>query len=505
MKKNPFKSMIKSSVRALWKTLFKPVVKTLPESPLRQRLMRAGGKIERREWWPKPPKHQQHQQAHNLNAFLIEELRDLGVIEPALQPSRDFLNQLSQHTHRPWPNLENNSYGEAYGLLMRHLQDLNYDVVFLAPWLKRGGADLGLLHHINAQHEKGMRSLLITTEKAESTWLDRLPTSATHLDFAEFSAKLNAHKSAELLARLLLQIPAQSIHNINSALGWDVFKKYGHQLKAMNKKIFASVFCEDEYEPNIFFGYAHYLPETFRTLAGVFCDTQWYPEEQNQINGLGKLMQTVYFPFLGQLHPYAAAENKAPILWASRIAKQKRPELLYQIAKAMPEQEFHIYGESERVCRKELELLQGLPNVKYFGKYDSFAKIATQERYAAFLYTSQYDGLPNVLIEAISNGLPVISYDVGGIRELIHRDTLLDDQAGFETNLQRIQAMLADKTMLHRAWQHSHDILDTRHSWPSFIQVLEHIDGYFPPMPQATYRRCYNDFRVLSKPLNTDI
>lgn len=494
--------MIKSSVRALWKTLFKPVVKTLPESPLRQRLMRVGGKIERREWWPKLLKHQP--QTHNLNV-LIEELHELGVIEPALQPSRDFLNQLAQHSYRPKPNLEENSYGKAYSLLLLHLKTLDYDVVFLAPWLKRGGADLGLLHHINAQHEKGMHSLLITTERTESTWLDRLPTSTTHLDFSEFSSKLNPNKSAELLARLLLQIPAQSIHNINSALGWDVFKKYGHQLKAMNKKIFASVFCEDEYEPNIFFGYAHHLPETFRILAGVFCDTQWYPEEQNQINGLGKLMQTVYFPFLGQLHPYAAAENKAPILWASRIAKQKRPELLYQIAKAMPEQEFHIYGESERICQDELGLLQRLPNVKYFGKYDSFAKIATQERYAAFLYTSQYDGLPNVLIEAISNGLPVISYDVGGIRELIHRDTLLDDQASFETNLQRIQDILADKAMLHRAWQHSHDILDTRHSWQSFTQVLEHIDGYFPKMPQAEYRRYYNDFRVLSNPLNTDI
>ncbi len=489
--------MIKSSVRALWKTLFKPLVKVLPESPLRQRLMRAGGKIERREWWPKPPKHQQH--AHNLNAFLIEELRELGVIEPALQPSRDFLNQLAQNSHRPRPNLEKNSYGEAYGLLLRHLKTLDYDVVFLAPWLKRGGADLGLLHHINAQHEKGMRSLLISTERPPYTWLDRLPASAVHLDFAEFSAKLNPHKSAELLVRLLLQIPAQSIHNINSPLGWDVFKKYGHQLKSMNKKIFASVFCEDEYEPNIFFGYAHYLPETYRTLAGVFCDTQWYPEEQNQISGLGNLMQTVYFPFLGELKPYAAANGKAPILWASRIAKQKRPELLYRIAKAMPEQEFHIYGESERPCSKELELLQALANVKYFGKYDSFAKVATQTPYAAFLYTSQYDGLPNVLIEAISNGLPVISYDVGGIRELIHRDTLLDDHANFETNLRRIQAILADKALLQHAWQHSHNILHTRHSWPSFVQVLENIDGYFPSLPQETYCRCYTDFRVLSQ------
>lgn len=492
--------MIKSTVRAVWKTTFKPLVKTFPESPLKQRLLRAGGKIERREWWPKPPKNRNDHHSHNLNAFLIEELKGLGTIEPALQPSRDFLNQLSQNSHRPWPNLENNSYGEAYGLIMRHMRTLDYDTVFLAPWLKRGGADLGLLHHINAQHQKGMKILLITTENAESSWIDRLPPSAAHLNFAKFSSKLNAYKSAELLARLLLQIPAQSIHNINSSLGWDVYKKYGCQLKSMDKKLFASVFCEDQFEPNIYFGYAHYLPETFRILSGVFCDTQWYPQEQDRLNGLGGLIKTVYFPFLGTLRPYAASSlPKAPILWASRIAKQKRPELLYLIAKAMPEQEFHVYGESERACRKELEQLQALENVKYFGKYNSFAQVATKEQYSAFLYTSQYDGLPNVLIEAISYGLPVISYDVGGIRELIHADTLLANNDGFETSLSRIQNMLADKALLQRAWQHSHNILENRHSWDSFVDVLENIDGYFPTLPQDEYRRCYTDFRVLSQ------
>ena len=137
-----------------------------------------------------------------------------------------FLNQLSQNSFRPFTGLEDNSYGEIYGLILRHLKNLDFDVVFLAPWLKRGGADLGLLHHIDAQHEKGMKVLLITMEDVESVWLNYLPTSVVHLDLAFFTKKLNSYKSVELLARLLLQIPAQSIHNINSLLGWEVFKRF---------------------------------------------------------------------------------------------------------------------------------------------------------------------------------------------------------------------------------------------------------------------------------------
>ncbi len=43
--------------------------------------------------------------------------------------------------------------------------------------------------------------------------------------------------------------------------------------------------------------------------------------------------------------------------------------------------------------------------------------------YLGFLYTSQWDGLPTVLLDVALAGLPVIAPDVGGISELVDETT----------------------------------------------------------------------------------
>ena len=48
------------------------------------------------------------------------------------------------------------------------------------------------------------------------------------------------------------------------------------------------------------------------------------------------------------------------------------------------------------------------------------------EGYDALLYTSTFDGLPNVVLEAMGWGLPVIAPDVGGISEAVR-----DGETGF--------------------------------------------------------------------------
>ena len=219
-----------------------------------------------------------------------------------------------------------------------------------------------------------------------------------------------------------------------------------------------------------------------------------------ETTGLGsELVYTVYFPFLGNINTINITEN-APILWASRVASQKRPSILYDIAKRMPKKTFHVYGECDPQCANELEKLKSLPNIKYFGKYNSFNQILLENKFSAFLYTSGYDGLPNVLIEAIASGIPAIAYDVGGIAELLSPQVLLSDNQPINVNLKKINNILQKKDVLVSSWEYSKDILENRHSWHHFVSTLENIDGYFPKMSSDEYRSLHSNMRILSRP-----
>ena len=491
MKKNIFRSMVKSIVRAIWKILFRPLVKMLPEeTKIKKNLIIIDEKIDQRNWWGIRNSRESKSSVEidsslfEVNDFLKSELNDLSLIEPLLTPNFDFIHRLSYHSATPSDVIQPASIGSVYGLIFRYLRDL------------------GLLHHINAQDEKGYCILLITTENFPSTWLDKLPKSVKYLNFAEFTFGMEENIQLELLARILLQTSAQTIHNINSRLGWEVYKNYNSQFAVMNQKLFSSVFCEDKVGCGVWFGYApSYLPNIDLTDLRIFCDTQWYPNTLIQrFRVSSNIFNTIYFPYMKKLCTYSAIENK-PILWASRIAAQKRPELLYQIAKEMPDQLFHIYGECEQGFNSILEQLKLLPNVQYFGKYDDFATLLKDKEYSVFLYTSEYDGLPNVLIEAISVGLPVISYDVGGVRELIHKDVLLSTNDEFSDTLEKIKLLLNQPKVLHNTWQYSHDIVKQRHSWKYFVETLEQVDGYFPKLSREEFIHLNSNMRILSKPI----
>jgi glycosyltransferase involved in cell wall biosynthesis len=113
------------------------------------------------------------------------------------------------------------------------------------------------------------------------------------------------------------------------------------------------------------------------------------------------------------------------VLWASRFINSKRPDIFVEIAKRFPEIEFLAYGSTDGDITGEsalqIERVMNTPNIAYRGAYEDFSDIDLSE-VIGFLYTSESDGIPWVLLEATAAGLAIVAPDVGGIGEFLTKE-----------------------------------------------------------------------------------
>jgi len=111
--------------------------------------------------------------------------------------------------------------------------------------------------------------------------------------------------------------------------------------------------------------------------------------------------------------------NRKKILWASRVANQKLISVLYQICKKMSAYTFVMYGENpeEEQSKDYYEKIRRLDNVIIYPYFKSISDLNSDD-FDLFLYTSCYDGIPNIILEMTSLSIPVVSSKICGIPEV---------------------------------------------------------------------------------------
>ena len=104
--------------------------------------------------------------------------------------------------------------------------------------------------------------------------------------------------------------------------------------------------------------------------------------------------------------------------WLGRITEIKRPDVLTQIALALPDVTFLIGGEGNLNYKVEENLI---PNIRWVGWADPAQFWPACD---LALLTSDNEGLPTSLVEASLAGIPIIAHDVGAVSEVF------EDQKG---------------------------------------------------------------------------
>ena len=152
------------------------------------------------------------------------------------------------------------------------------------------------------------------------------------------------------------------------------------------------------------------------------------------------------------------------VMCIARIAPQKRFESYLEIAKLLPQYAFVWIGADKDYIDipSNVFCLKGFPNAQ---KYIQLADI--------FVLPSNYEGVPLVIIDALSYGKPVVSSNVGGISEIV-----LNDVNGYVINndndvfVEKIKYILEDNSIYQNFSENSKKIFSEH------LTIEKMLDGY---------------------------
>lgn len=357
------------------------------------------------------------------------------------------------------------------------------DYVFVTQYFVKGGAEKVMLHYISALREldPSLKIAIVTTDVGPGpSWTDKIPRDVQFVDGSAVVGDLMNVYRRKILDAVVRQLKPRMIHIVNSGSGYLWVRDHADDLKKLGVKVFASLFNSDYTRAGKLRSYYHkFLPAAAATgmISRVFTDNAAVVDEATEYTGLPRRLFKVHYQpveFKVKEPRELPEDRKLHILWASRIAWQKRPDILREIAERLDPNRFIITVRGEFDPEYSEDYFAGLPALKYGGKFSSVAELQTG-RYDVFMYTSQADGVPNILLEMLAEGMLIVAPDEGGVSEVVNDRTGIlvepyDDVDGYVAALNWIHGARPNLTKRVVAGQ---KLLLTRHNWKVFVEQVE--------------------------------
>ena len=143
---------------------------------------------------------------------------------------------------------------------------------------------------------------------------------------------------------------------------------------------------------------------------------------------------------------YGFEDGHVCLMWIGRLAPQKAPDrfvrLFSSLAGEFPEVRALMIGSGPLESRLG-DLVRDLGLADRLRMIEDQHAVLSMPAADIFVITSRYEGLPYVLLEAQSLGLPVVGFEVGGLSTVVDRGATgfvvpQDDEAGFHAALRRL-------------------------------------------------------------------
>jgi len=258
------------------------------------------------------------------------------------------------------------------------------------------------------------------------------PADVRVLDLAGHVAGMAQPARRDVLHEVLRELRPRRIVLINSLLGWQLVSELGDQLAEV-MDVGAYLFTWELDEHGHPYGYpVGPFRQSLEHLAWVLFDSErmrselvdrflMHEEASARMVFLRNPVAEWSVDVTGVFERRRETGLPLRALWAGRFDRQKRFDLVVAIARLLPDLEICAWG---KPVLKDIDLdLDDLPpNIRLMGVYDGFDQLPLDD-VDFLLYTSGWDGIPNVVLEGAQSGLPIVASAVGGVPEVVTPET----------------------------------------------------------------------------------
>ena len=309
------------------------------------------------------------------------------------------------------------------------------NILMIIPWMVTGGADRFNLDLIKRMDRKKFSFTIISTMPSKNEWRRQFEKYATVYDLTTF---LEMKDWIGFINYIINKYNINLIFNSNSEFGYRILPylkaKYPQipitdfvhmeewymrnggfsRDSSIMQNVIDKTFTCNEQSRNILINHFKRNEPEIRTIYIGVDEKKFDPQKFNKEEIIDKI------------NDKRLSKDKIIISYICRIAEQKRPYLMIEVVKKLAE----IRENFVVVVAGDGPLLEGMKRKIKKEKLDDFFVFVgnrknTEEIYAISdltLNTSIKEGLALTSYESLAMGVPVVSSDVGGQKELINNE-----------------------------------------------------------------------------------
>ncbi len=417
------------------------------------------------------------------------------------------LHQIDGRVPKSVDNVPVRHYGKDFitlylAVVARRVREAGYKRIgslIFAPWIKMGGADLSTISFANAYAEIFSKRdpdaavvIVLTDDHDEYSHKFGLDDRVVIVDLVAWKrwavSQLDTTAKRRLIENLIVDAAPMVTHIINSDSALYVATSRAKWVNASTKLV-TNAFCYDIDDDGGHTGYIRkYVGPNINVFDLVHTDNAAIIDEMCERERLDsedrEKIRCIYHPNVREvpeLLDNATADKTPKILWCGRFDRQKRLDILLLIAAQMPNVEFWCYGravvhDTAATGADVAAMIQMCPdNVRILPPVEHPSELPLPQ-FSGFVLTSEWEGLPNILLEIAASGLPIVAADVGGVGELVDDTTgwTVENWRDVDAYVRQLKGVLAssddERNAKRQAMQQR---LQERHGWDRFVSSVE--------------------------------